>query len=119
MNFGVTRSTDPPLAVGHTVAAHIIILLLNYIYFRVALFGTATVSGYALFGTVKILVTEPALFGTVRKKIKIGGLIHIIWHCRIFQKVLKKAIPKKDEEIEIYFKSLLRIQQYSVWFGMR
>ena len=36
---------------------------------RVALFGTATVA-------------EPALFGTVIKKIKIGGLILIIWHCR-------------------------------------
>ena len=37
---------------------------------RVALFGTATVTGYALYGTVKNLVTEPALFVTVRKKLK-------------------------------------------------
>ena len=38
---------------------------------RVALFGTATVSGYALYGTVKNMVTEPALFGTVMKKLKL------------------------------------------------
>ena len=41
------------------------------IIIRVALFGTATVAGYALYGTVKNMVTEPALFGTVMKKLKL------------------------------------------------
>ena len=32
--------------------------IVSGVSFRVALFGTATVTGYALFGTVKNLVTE-------------------------------------------------------------
>ena len=69
-----------------------------YSKYRVALFGTATVAWYALYGTVKNMVAEPALFGTVIKKLKL-----VAWYSlfgTVEQKISDTPVGKISQDHE-------------------